>query len=167
MSFSDSQLVLEHVYPKYDYSDYEEIDHDKEDRGWSETDGGNANENSGLSHKLHPSLRPTDTNSADPYGYSSPSPPKTASYRYNSPSPTNKHNLSDSDLQHYTPSILSSYGDALQKHFSGDTSSPLHNGLRENASPTAESSDDVMPATEEQTSDFYATLNSDAAAMLW
>ena len=168
MSFSDSELCVAHVYPKYDYSDYEDIDHDREEVGWSETDGRETNENSGLSHKLHPSLRPTETNTADLYGYSSPSPTKPDSYRYSSPSSNspNQHSSFDNDLHHYTPSALSGYGDALQRHLSGNLSSPVHSG-REDASPTSDVSDDIVPATEDQTSDFYATLNSDAAAMLW
>ena len=166
VSFSDSDLEMQHVYPKYDYSDYEDIDHDKEEVGWSETDGGETNENSGLAHKLHPSLRPTETNSTDFYGYSSPSPTKPDSYRYSSPSSSNKHSPLDNDLHHYTPSALSGYGDELQRHLSGNLSSPVHSG-REDASPTSDVSEDIMPATEEQTSDFYATLNSDTAAMLW
>ena len=138
----------------------------KEEVGWSETDGGETNENSGLAHKVHPSLRPTETNSTDFYGYNSPSPTKPDAYRYGSPSSSNKPNALDNDLHNYTPSVLSGYGDALQRHLSGSLSSPVRSG-REDASPTLDTSDDIVPATEDQTSDFYATLNSDAAAMLW
>ncbi len=50
VSWSDSQLTSEHVYPKYDYSDYEEVEQPS---------------SSVLSHRLHPSLLPPSD--GDPY----------------------------------------------------------------------------------------------------
>lgn len=47
VSFSDSQLTVEHTYPKYDYSDYDGVNSE------GETD-------SGLAQKIHPSLRHGD-----------------------------------------------------------------------------------------------------------
>lgn len=153
VSFSDSMLHVEHVYPKYDYSDYEEVQILEESDGGLERNDSFSKGigNSGLSQKLHPFLRPSDSVSADPYHYN-PSPIKNQT----SPPAT--------DIHRYTPRLLSNFGDALEQHLSGNywTSSPLKE-TRDNVSE----SEDIMPAPEDQASDFYATLNSDVAALLW
>ena len=145
MSFSDTQLSINHFYPKYDYSDYEEVQQDEgsKSQGYFEetTDG-----NSGLSHRLHPSLRSSESDSYFD--------------RYN-PSPVKKGGLSASDIHSYTPTILSGYDNELQLHLNG-LSSPKPKGGKFSPEPL-----DSSPVTEHSVNDFYATLNSDTAAMLW
>lgn len=144
VSFSDTQLSIQHVYPKYDYKDYDEAQSDdgNESQGYFEesTDG-----NSGLSHRLHPSLRSGETGSQF--------------YRYNA-SPI-KDNQSGNSLHQYTPSILSGFGSELQQHLSG-LSSSTRNETKFSPEPS-----DQMPAGDDQTNDIYTNLNSDTAAMLW
>ena len=47
MSFSDSQLTIQHSYPKYDYKDYDGVNNEGPEDG-------------GLSQRIHPSLRRND-----------------------------------------------------------------------------------------------------------
>ena len=133
VSWSDTQLTSEHFYPKYDYSDYDDIDQEN-------SSGSSKNANSGLSHRLHPSLRPNDS---DPYGYgfTSPASPRSA---------TADNSLSTfvpKALSTYTPQILSSYSQEVDV----------------NNSTTGTLEEEV----EDQTNDFYADLNSNTAALLW
>lgn len=58
VSWSDSNLVMQHTYPKYDYSDYDDLEQKEP----------SSMDNSIFSHRLHPSLRQVnDSSSADPY----------------------------------------------------------------------------------------------------
>ena len=143
MSFSDTQISSSHFYPKYDYSDYDEVQNDSESQGYFEE---TTDSNSGLSHRLHPSLRSSESDSHFD--------------RYN-PSPVKKGNLSASDIHSYTPSILSGFDNELQQHLNG-LSSPKNKGGKFSPEPL-----DPSPATEYHANDFYATLNSDTAALLW
>lgn len=145
VSFSDSQLTVEHVYPKYNYDDYVEDDgHDKD-----KTDG--PSNNSGLSQRLHPSLRSPHDTSTDPYNLSG----------YTSPSPTKP---SEKKIGLYSPSILSSFGDIVQPNFS-DNSSPSRSVASLPPKLAAvEESPSPSPTT---THDYYSNLNQDTAALLW
>ena len=117
-------------------------DNGNENQGYFEesTDG-----NSGLSHRLHPSLRSGESNSHF-YGYNA--------------SPV-KDNQSSNSLRQYTPSILSGYSNELQQHLSG-LSLSTRNESRFSPEPS-----DPAPAADDQTNDIYTNLNSDTAAMLW
>lgn len=141
VSWSDTNLVLEHYYPKYDYSDYEEVERDVN----SDTSNLASTENSGLSHRLHPSLRPSTDSDPYSYGFSS---------GVSSRSPASDNSLSTfvpKALSAYSqsPQILSSYSDRNQVA-ANDISRPL---------------EEVTP--EEETDDFYADLTSNTAALLW
>ena len=65
VSWSDSLLTSEHIYPKYDYSDYDELEEEPGDNHRPE-------KKSEFSHRLHPSLLPPSD--GDPYaaGFSPP-----------------------------------------------------------------------------------------------
>lgn len=136
VSWSETHFVLEHTYPKYDYSDYEEIQ--------QETNGDcatvSSGENLGLSHRVHPSLRPA--NETDPY-----------SYGFTSPTPT-KNTAAGSSLGSFVPKTLSSYTPQF---------TPLSN------SPMAEQiAEEPLDQPEQQADDFYgADLTSNTAALLW
>ena len=129
--------MQEHVYPKYDYKDYETLSEDDEE--------GSVGENLGLAQRLHPSLRPTSPDK-DPY----------------SNSPVKQISSPETDLHRYTPKSISSYEDEIQQHLSGHYSL----SYQEEQSHAAEESSDGMPLSEDQV-DFYATLNSDDAALMW
>lgn len=123
--------MLEHFYPKYDYSDYDEIEHASDSP---------STENSGLSHRLHPSLRP---NESDPYGYgfnSSKSPPSNSSLSTFVPKA----------LSSFSPQTVSGYSDRNQVVAANDTNRTI----------------EEVPVDEE-TDDYYADLTSNTAALLW
>ena len=149
VSWSDTQLVSEYFYPKYDYSDYEDIE--REEANKNQFMAALAKENSGLSHRLHPSLlqRKNDT---DSYGYGS----------YNSTSPPARTTPSENSFSSFVPKALSGHSPQL---FSGyadpipevrSTEKAEENGLLEEL--------DSVP---EQTDDFYADLATNTAALLW
>ena len=170
VSFSDSSLHTEHFYPKYDYSDYDEIEQELPDifgRGKLRTI------NAGLSHRLHPSLRTDNEPDSDSYRYGFNS---STGSNPSSPSPHSTSNLADSPssvgvglggggggLSSYKPSMLSSF-DSL-----GSFSSPVHSPPVI-ASPITEDVSAEADAESEQVdsaTDYYSTLNADTAALLW
>ena len=145
MSFSDSSLTEEHFYPKYSYHDYDEVNESEEANSLS-TDGGS---NSGLSQRLHPSLRPINETDSDMYRYS---PSKTGS------------------LGQYTPSIMGSYNynDMLQNLNSLSTQGSKESSPPKNPEP------EPIPEEPEYSSpvndvanDFYSHLSADTGALLW
>lgn len=133
VSWSDTQLTSEHCYPKYDYSDYDDIDQERSSRN-------SINVNSGLSHRLHPSLRP---NESDPYGYgfTSPASPRSTT--------------ADNSLSTFVPKALSTYSPQILSSYLQEVG--VHNGATET----------LEEELEDQTNDFYADLNSNTAALLW
>ena len=68
VSFSDTQLTVEHSYPKYSYHDYDEVQEEAAEEGAHK--GPRKHKEEGLSQRLHPSLQVKDS---DPYSFSSPS----------------------------------------------------------------------------------------------
>ena len=151
VSFSDSQLTIEHFYPKYTYHDYDDINSD-EDNVSNPGITHSTTVNSGLSHKLHPSLRSTNENDSDVYRYS----PSKAS-----PMKPSSH----SSLGAYTPSILSGYNGMLQNHISGsgyNSTSPVKSPVKAPEEP-----DYSSPGIDDRAADFYSHLNTDTAALLW
>ncbi len=147
VSWSDSQLVSEHFYPKYDYSDYDDIEREQENKNKFMT--ALAKENSGLSHRLHPSLR--RNNDTDAYGYGGFSPTST------SPRTTTP----DNSLSSFVPKTLS--GHSLQM-LSGYTDiNPQTGGNNEEVNESPQE----LETVQEQTDDFYADLTSNTAALLW
>ena len=79
------------------------------------------------------------------------------------------------DIYGYKPSILASYGDALESHLRGDfhdmesSSSPEHS-----VASDTEATDNgpavggvASQSSSDGGSDFYASLNTDIAAMIW
>lgn len=162
VAFSETDLTVEHYYPKYDYSDYEEIQNDHVTTSssfsfWKSKEEVEADEQSGLSQRVHPSLRSPEPD-PDTYRYS-PSPSRDSASPVNPP-PT---------LQNYKPSILSSYGNSLQQSYT----EAMENGSleeEEEISGSFEETDNgrhLMPAEGSSLSNFYASLSSDTAAMLW
>lgn len=135
VSWSDTNLVSEHYYPKYDYSDYEEI----------EQENHNSSEDVGFSHKLHPSLRPVNTQS-DPY----------KNYTNFSTAPMNGMG-SEGSLSTFTPSSLSSYAPRILAGYSDINTTDTEDSTPANTG--------AIP--EEQTEDFYADVTSNTAALLW
>lgn len=153
MSFSDSDLAVEHFYPKYDYSDYKEIqEEDEEDE----------RELTGLSLRVHPSLRaalaqPLRSTTSD----------SNVSKHHQRPSPSNARPSSPEasyDLDRYTPRFLSSYEDEIQQHLTGHYSvsvdSDGHDG-------TSESTDAAPMVEEPPLDDFYASLDTNPSALIW
>ena len=138
VSWSDTHLVMEHFYPKYDYSDYEEAEKDVASNPAS-------TENSGLSHRLHPSLRPSNASDPYAYGFSSTGSPRSPS--------------SDNSLSTFVPKALSAYSQAPQ------ISSSYSDRNQVAADDNSRRLEEVMP--EEETDDFYADLTSNTAALLW
>ena len=139
--------MSEHFYPKYDYSDYDEIDQDNEETQNSFP------ENSGLSQRLHPSLRLTKDASSDPYhyGYS-----QTATLKNGGSSDNFLENSPHMSLSSYSPKILAGY--------------PNLNLIEQNSSVEEDLSRETVhinPANEDQAKDFYADLTSNTAALLW
>ncbi len=156
VSFSESDLTVEHFYPKYDYRDYDEIQEESDEEG---------KELTGLSQRVHPSLRSALTQPIHPSLRTSASDSNVS--RYSRSSSLSKQQPSSpestTDLHRYTPKLLSSYEDELQQHLSGNYSvsvgSDSHDGLAE--------SPDTTPVTENPPiDDFYASLSSNTAA-LW
>lgn len=128
--------MSEHFYPKYDYSDYEDIEH-------GETSSPPSTENSGLSHRLHPSLRPNNESDPYAYGFGSAHSPRSP------PSDTSLNTFVPKALSSYSPQTVSSYSDRKQE-------------------ATADESNMIIEvAVEEETDDFYADLASNTAALLW
>jgi hypothetical protein len=137
VSWSDTHLVLEHYYPKYDYSDYDDIEQENAVKSSS-------TENSGLSHRLHPSLR--NNNESDPYGYG-----------FN-PVVSPRSHTSENSLSTFVPKALSSYSQSPQV-------SPTYSDRDQVVSTNNSTLEEVTP--EEENDDFYADLTSNTAALLW
>ena len=138
MSWSETHFVSEHFYPKYDYSDYDDIEQERNGESPAPSSKGNL----GLSHRVHPSLRPSSD--ADPYSYSftSPSSPRSPS--------------SDSSLSSFVPKGLSSY----TPHYS-----PVeHSNIQPDSSHMEE---EPFQPSEQQVDDYYPDLTSNTAALLW
>lgn len=139
VSWSETHFVSEHFYPKYDYSDYDDIEQENEELDSPATTP-MAKKNLGLSHRVHPSLRPTNT-SDDPYSYSFTSPTSPRSTAPNS------------SLSSFVPKTISSY----TPQYTAEDHSPMTNG----GSPVSHE------PLEQNTDDFYADLTSNTAALLW
>lgn len=139
VSWSDTQLESKHYYPKYDYSDYEEIEQEHT------KNASTFHKNSGLSQRLHPSLRQNDTNSYG-YGFGSSGSPW---------SPTAENSLSAfvPKTLTYSPQILGDYSQPPR------TASVADERVREE--------EESGQTVEEQDNDFYADLTSNTAALLW
>ena len=162
MSFSDSNLHTEHFYPKYDYSDYEDIEQELPD-----IFGRGKLRNAGLAHRLHPSLREDNDTDSDSYRYgfnpgagsnsSTPSPTAT-----DSSSSTGVGGGNEGGFSNYKPSILASFDSFNAPGFTG---SPIIN------SPIKEAESDETSTDTEQVDgnsmDYYSSLNADTAALLW
>ena len=169
VSFSDSSLHTEHFYPKYDYSDYDEIEQELPDIFGR---GKLRNVNTGLSHRLHPSLRTDNDTNSDSYRYGFNS---SAGGNPSSPSPSSSTDSPSSvglggggGLSSYKPSMLSSF-DSLGT-FSHSMHSPtptLPSPIKEEASAEADADSDKVDGAEDDSTDFYSTLNADTAALLW
>ena len=160
MSFSDSNLHTEHFYPKYDYSDYEDIEQDLPD-----IFGRSKLRNSGLAHRLHPSLRGDDDADSDSYRYGFNAGSGSNS---STPSPTPAESPSSIEigvgggLSSYKPSMLSPFDNFHSPGFSGslDIDSPIEETESEGTSKNTEQVD-------ENSTDYYSSLNADTAALLW
>lgn len=160
VAFSETDLTVEHYYPKYDYSDYEDIQEDNVTTSSSfsfwkskEIVEAASDDESGLSQRLHPSLRSPE--------------PDPDTYRYSPSRDSTPVVTSSPTLQNYKPSILSSYGDSLQQTYTD----AMENGATEeetsNSFDEIDSGGHIMPAEGSSLSNFYASLSSDTAAMLW
>ena len=164
VSFSDSNLETEHYYPKYDYSDYEDIEQERPD-----IFGRSKLRNAGLSHRLHPSLRTDNDSNSDDYRYggkfnsssgssnpaSSPSPSSTAAPEV----PSTNGIFGGGGLSSYTPSMLSPF-DAF-------SASPISSPIKEEETETKDSSTEVEQVDGNSADDYYSSLNADTAALLW
>ena len=172
---------MEHYYPKYDYGDYEDIQNNQVSTGFSfsfwksQEEVDNSDDQNGLSQRLHPSLRSPESD-PDNYRYS-PSrdsappgntPPKS------SPSPSSSPGVKTTTvtLRNYTPSILSSYGgrESERDSLQGNYTKAMENGMREEegegeGEEGTDGSGHLLPA--DGLPNFYASLSTDAAAMLW
>jgi hypothetical protein len=169
VAFSETDLTVEHYYPKYDYSDYDDTQNDEVTTGFSfsfwkskeqveATDG--SDEQNGLSQRLHPSLRSPESD-PDNYRYSPSAQPGHTPPKASSSSSVKTTTIT---LSNYTPSILSSYGgggDGLQQSYT----KAMDNGTREEEEEVVDGSGHLMPA--DGLPNFYASLSSDTAAMLW
>ena len=170
MAFSETDLTVEHYYPKYDYSDYEDIQTDDVSTGFSfsfwksreqveATD--NADDQNGLSQRVHPSLRSPESD-PDNYRYS----PSRESTQPGHTPPTTSSGVKTTTitLSSYKPSILSSYGEEDSLHQS--YTEAMENGAEEEEGEDGvDGSGNIMPA--DGVPNFYASLSSDTAAMLW
>lgn len=139
---------MEHIYPKYDYSDYDEMedtnDEDEEEAG-EDTD----RSNSGLSQRLHPFLRVGDTDS-DLQRYSSP--PVAQSFHS------------------YKPGLLSSYSSSvgsLEEHMNASLSAAPLTNERRGSIDSDESNSELSRPPSADLNDFYAAMKADRAAILW
>ena len=167
MAFSETDLTVEHYYPKYDYSDYEEIQEGEISatisfsfwKSKEAVEAAEAEEESGLAQRLHPSLRSPETD-PDTYRYS-PSRDSTSS---STTSPS-----SSQTLHNYKPSILSSYGEeGNTSSFQQSYSKAMENGMTDDSDQNdGDNESHLMPAEGPSLSNFYASLSSDTAAMLW
>ena len=167
MAFSETDLTVEHYYPKYDYSDYEEIQEGEISatisfsfwKSKEAVEAAEAEEESGLAQRLHPSLRSPEPD-PDTYRYS-PSRDSTSS---SSSSPS-----SSRTLHNYKPSILASYGEGEDtSSFQQSYSKAMENGMTDDSDQTdGDGESHLMPAEGSSLSNFYASLSSDTAAMLW
>ena len=164
---------MEHYYPKYDYSDYEDIQDNEVSTGFSfsfwkskiAVEAVDSEEQNGLSQRLHPSLLSPEPD-PDTYRYSpsrDPAPTSPPPRDHTSPS-------TSTTLHNYKPSILSSYGqdggDSLQQTYSR----AMENGTVEEEREERDGGGGggyLMPAEGTSVSNFYASLSSDTAAMLW
>ena len=189
VAFSESDLTVEHYYPKYDYSDYEEIQDEVVTTGFSfsfwkskeEVDAADSGGGGGgLSQRLHPSLRSPETD-PDSYRYSSPSRDSTSATPGHTPLKPSGSSITTTTttitLHNYKPSILSGYDNrhTLQDSFveamrNGEGGGGRGGGGGEGIE--GEEGDDdngghIMPADGTSSSNFYASLSTDAAAMLW
>lgn len=133
VSWSETQFVSEHSYPKYDYSDYDTIEQEETNEDPPTT----SNKNLGLSHRVHPSLRPND-----PYSYNFSGSPRSQP--------------SDGSLSTFMPKGLSSY----TPHYTAVDHSPMENG-------DSQVSQEPLDQPEQHTDTFYADLTSNTAALLW
>ena len=169
MAFSDTELITEHHYPKYDYSDYENSQEDDVSAGfsfsfWKSKVEVEEDEQSGLSHRLHPSLRSPEPD-PDTYRYS---PSRDSVSPVSSPPPPVAASSSSSSLHNYKPSILSSYGDSLQQSYTTAMENGTEYEEEEQEEEEVDSSGGGLVATDGPSlSNFYASLSSDTAAMLW
>lgn len=162
MSFSDSNLHTEHFYPKYDYSDYEDIEQELPD-----IFGRSKLRNSGLAHRLHPSLMGEEDTDSDSYRYgfnagsesNSSTPSPTAA---ESPSSIGVDTGGGRGLSDYKPSMLSPFDNFHTPGFSGSL---------ELDSPTEETESEGTGRDTEKvdgnSTDYYSSLNADTAALLW
>lgn len=176
VAFSETDLTVEHYYPKYDYGDYEDIQDNEVTTGFSfsfwkskiAVEATDSREENGLSQRLHPSLRSPEPD-PDTYRYS-PSRDATSSSTSSPPPPDHTSpSTTTTTLHNYKPSILSSYGleerDSLQQSYSTAMENGMAEGEREEADDG--SGGYLMPAEGPSVSNFYASLSSDTAAMLW
>ena len=163
VAFSEDDLAIEHYYPKYDYSDYEDIQNDEVTTGFSfsfwkskiEVDG--ADEQNGLSQRLHPSLRSPETD-PDSYRYS---PSRDATKPGHTPSKPSSSVTTTITLHNYKPSILSSYNEGAGMGV-GDTT------LQQNYTTAMENGlTDEGGEGEDYIDDGSQLMSADAAAMLW
>ena len=147
VSWSDSQLVSEHYYPKYDYSDYDDLEREEENK--NRFKAALAKENSGLSHRLHPSLlrRTSDT---DDYGYG-----------FSPTSPPPRSTTPESSLSSFVPKTLAGHSPQMFSSYSDTHTEAEDNKGQENGLP------DTLESVQEQSDDFYADLASNTAALLW
>lgn len=156
-------MHTEHFYPKYDYSDYEDIEQELPD-----IFGRNKLRNAGLAHRLHPSLRTDSESQSDSYRYgfsgsnsSSPSPIST-----DSPSSNGGFGAGGGGgLSSYKPSSLSPF-DSLASFSSPGHSTPLSIGSPIKEVEFEEASTDTEQ-TDDNSTDYYSSLNADTAALLW
>ena len=178
VAFSETDLTVEHYYPKYDYSDYEEIQNDEVSTGFSfsfwkskiEVEATDADEQNGLSQRLHPSLRSPESD-PDNYRYSpsrDSAPAGQTPPLSGSSSPAVK--TTTLTLHNYKPTILSSYGEKLgEESLQQSYSRAMENGEMEEGEregeDTPDGGDHLMPG--DGVPNFYASLSSDTAAMLW
>ena len=156
VSFSDSNLHTEHFYPKYDYSDYEDIEQELPD-----IFGRGKLRNSGLSHRLHPSLRVDNDVDSDAYRYGFNS---NSSNNLSSPPPSSSDlpsNGVEGGLSSYKPSMLSPF-DSLASFNSPGYSTPPTTPIKED--PREDISNEQI---EDNSTDYYSSLNADTAALLW
>ena len=153
-------METEHFYPKYDYSDYEDIEQELPD-----IFGRSKLRNAGLSHRLHPSLRTDNDTSSDSYRYgggfnsnsSSGNPTSSPSPQAAPESPATNGVLGGGGLSSYTPSMLSPF-DAF-------SASPISSPIKEEE--TTDGSTEVEQVDGNSADDYYSSLNADTAALLW
>ncbi len=147
VSWSDTQLVSEHFYPKYDYSDYDDVEREEDNK--NRFKAALSKENSGLSHRLHPSLR--RNNDTDGYGYGGFSPT----------SPPPRITAPESSLSSFVPKTLAGHSPQMFSGYSDTHTEAEDSRGQENGLP------DTLESGQEQSDAFYADLTSNTAALLW